>query len=233
MLKRVFAVALVVGIVSCGMVFAQDKGKGLNTDSEKLSYTLGMDIGKFLKDVPRDIDFEIFIQGIKDSFNGDTTILTEEEATQIKQEFIKEIQAENMKKMEEIAAKNKKDGETFLAENKKKAGVKTTKSGLQYVILKEGNGPTPKIDDKVKVHYRGTLIDGTEFDSSYARGEPVTFQLNSVITGWTEGLQLMKVGGKYKLFVPSELGYGERGAGTQIGPDTVLIFEVELLGIEK
>ena len=134
--------------------------------------------------------------------------------------------------MNEIKDKNKKDGEMFLAENKKKKGVITTASGLQYIVLTKGTGLSPKIDDKVKVHYSGTLLDGTEFDSSYKRGEPVTFPLNGVITGWGEALQLMKVGGKNRLFIPSELAYGEQGSGP-ISPDSVLIFEVELLGIEK
>ena len=231
MVKQVLVVALVIGMLSGGMLFAA--GKELKTPSEKLSYTLGMDIGAFLKEVPKEIDLEIFMQGIKDNFKGDTTLITQEEATQIKQEFMKEMQAEGIKKMKELSDKNKKEGEAFLAENKKKKGVITTASGLQYIVLKEGSGTMPKIDDTVKVNYRGTLLDGTEFDSSYTRGQPVTFPLNGVIEGWSEGLRLMKVGGKSRFFIPSELGYGERGAGAQIGPNSVLTFEVELLGIEK
>lgn len=244
MMKQVLVVALVIGMLSCGIVFAAEKGlktpsekvvvasKELKTPSEKLSYTLGMDIGAFLKEVPKEIDFEVFIQGVKASFKGEKLLLTEEEATQIKQEFIKDMQAEEIKKMEELAQKNKKEGEAFLAENGKKEGVVTTASGLQYIVLKEGDGPTPKIDDKVKVNYRGTLINGTEFDSSYKRGQPVSFPLNGVIEGWTEALQLMKVGSNYRLFIPSGLAYGEMGSGPQIGPNSTLIFEVELLAIE-
>jgi FKBP-type peptidyl-prolyl cis-trans isomerase len=231
MVKRILAVALVIGMLSCGMVFAA--GKELKTPDEKLSYILGTDVGRSLKSVPQKIDLEIFLQGIKDSFKGEKLLVTEEESAQIKQEFMKKIQAEAVKKMEEISEKNKREGEMFLAENKKKEGVITTASGLQYIVLKQGDGALPKVDDKVKVHYRGTLIDGTEFDSSYTRGEPVSFPLGGVIKGWTEALQLMKVGSKYRLFIPSELAYGERGAGTQIGPNTILIFEVELLAIEK
>ena len=128
---------------------------------------------------------------------------------------------------------NKEEGIKFLQENAKKTGVKTTKSGLQYKVIKEGTGPSPKEADTVKVHYRGRLINGTEFDSSYSRGEPAVFPLNRVIKGWTEGLQLMKVGGKYELYIPPELAYGDKGAGSTIGPGATLIFEVELLGIEK
>ncbi|MDD5454875.1 MAG: FKBP-type peptidyl-prolyl cis-trans isomerase [Candidatus Ratteibacteria bacterium] len=229
--KFVAAVVLAVSLLSAGMVFAQ--ATSLQTPDEKLSYMLGMDIGSFLKEVPREIDFEIFIQGVQDTYKGEKTLLTEEEALKIKQDFVKEMQAEAIKKMNEAKDKNKKDGEAFLAENKKKKGVITTASGLQYEVLKKGTGASPKIDDTVKVHYAGTLIDGKEFDSSYKRGEPVTFPLNGVIPGWSEGLQLMKVGGKSRLVIPSNLAYGEQGAGQQIPPNSVLIFEVELLGIEN
>ena len=136
-------------------------------------------------------------------------------------------------KTETLAEKNMEEGEKFLSENKKKKGIVTTKSGLQYIVLSEGNGARPKATDKVKVHYKGTLIDGTEFDSSYKRGEPAVFQVKGVIPGWTEALQLMKVGSKYNLFIPSNLAYGQRGAGSKIGPNVTLIFEVELLSIEK
>ncbi|MBU0533460.1 MAG: FKBP-type peptidyl-prolyl cis-trans isomerase [Candidatus Omnitrophica bacterium] len=230
MIKYVVAVVLAISLLSFGLVFAADEK--LTTPSEKLSYMMGMDIGTFLKDVPREIDFEIFTRGVKDVYSGEQTLLTQEEAEQIKQAFVKEMQAEAILKMNEIKDKNKKDGEMFLAENKKKKGVITTSSGLQYIVLTKGTGLFPKIDDKVKVHYSGTLLDGTEFDSSYKRGEPVTFPLNGVITGWGEALQLMKVGGKNRLFIPSQLAYGEQGSGP-IGPNSVLIFEVELLGIEK
>ena len=135
--------------------------------------------------------------------------------------------------MKELGEKNRKEGEAFLAENKKKKGVITTESGLQYMVLEKGDGPKPKATDTVSVNYRGTLIDGTEFDSSYKRGKPVTFPVKGVIAGWTEALLLMNVGSKYKLFVPPNLGYGGRGAGRLIGPEATLIFEVELLGIES
>ncbi|MCK4905054.1 FKBP-type peptidyl-prolyl cis-trans isomerase [bacterium] len=228
--KYVVAVVLAISLLSFGLVFAADEK--LTTPSEKLSYMMGMDIGTFLKEVPREIDFEIFTRGVKDVYNGEQTLLTQEEAEQIKQAFVKEMQTEAILKMNEIKEKNKKDGEMFLAENKNKEGVITTASGLQYIVLTKGTGLSPKIDDKVKVHYSGTLLDGTEFDSSYKRGEPVTFPLNGVIAGWGEALQLMNVGGKNRLFIPSELAYGEQGSGP-IGSNSMLIFEVELLGIEN
>ena len=147
--------------------------------------------------------------------------------------FAMKMQKEQMQKMEALAKENKKQGEVFLAENKKKKNVTTTKSGLQYIVLRKGKGKKPKATEQVKVHYKGTLIDGTEFDSSYKRREPVTFPVNRVIPGWSEALQLMNVGSKYQLFIPSNLAYGERGGGPQIGPNATLIFEVELLSIEK
>jgi len=231
MIKRIVAVVLAVCVMSCVSVFAADET--LKSDSDKLSYMLGMDIGNFLKDIPREIDFDVFVRGIKDSYKGERMLLTEEEALKIKQDFVKEIQTEAIQKMNALKEKNKKDGEAFLAENKKKRGVMTTSSGLQYEVIREGTGASPKLEDKVKVHYSGKLIDGTEFDSSYKRGEPVSFPLNGVIQGWGEGLQLMKVGGKNRLFIPANLAYGEQGAGQQIPPNSVLIFEVELLAIEE
>jgi len=143
------------------------------------------------------------------------------------------MMAKQAERMKVVAEKNRKEGEAFLADNKKKEGVKTTPSGLQYKVIKDGNGPTPKMADTVTVNYRGTLINGTEFDSSYKREEPATFPVNSVIPGWTEAMQMMKVGAKWHLFVPANLAYGEQGAGPQIGPNSTLIFEVELTAINK
>ena len=159
-------------------------------------------------------------------------MLSEEEMRTVMTAFQKEMAAKQAEMMKSQGEKNKKEGEAFLAENKKKEGVKTLASGLQYKVIKEGTGKTPKATDKVSTHYQGTLIDGTEFDSSYKRGEPATFPVNGVIPGWTEALQLMKVGSKWQLFVPSKLAYGEKGAGPIIGPNAVLIFTVELLAIK-
>jgi len=201
-------------------------------DAQKRGYAMGADIGNYLKVMKGEFDLDMFTKGLKDVFEGRETVLSTEEIDQAKQQFIEAAQAKKQQEMEAQGEKNMKEGEAFLAGNKNKEGVNTTESGLQYIILKEGDGPMPEATDQVKVHYRGTLIDGTEFDSSFARGEPATFGADRVIKGWTEALQLMKVGSKYKLFIPSELAYGKRGAGRDIPPNSTLIFEVELLGIE-
>jgi FKBP-type peptidyl-prolyl cis-trans isomerase FklB len=158
-------------------------------------------------------------------------MMTEEEMRTVMNAFRQEMASKQMEKMKTVGDKNKKEGEAFLVENKKKKGVKTLPSGLQYKVIKEGTGKMPKTTDKVSCQYEGTLIDGTVFDSSYKRGEPATFPVNGVIPGWTEALQMMKVGSKWQLFIPSKLGYGERGAGPQIGPNAVLIFTVELISV--
>ena len=160
------------------------------------------------------------------------TLLSDKEAQEVMMTFQKEQMAKLNENARKLGEKNKKEGETFLAENKKKPGVVTLPSGLQYKILKEGTGRNPKATDTVVTHYRGTLLDGKEFDSSYKRGEPATFPLNGVIRGWTEALQLMKPGAKWQLFIPPQLAYGERGAGQDIGPNATLIFEVELIAIK-
>ncbi len=216
------------------------KDNGLKTAREKLSYSIGLQLGTSLKEIKKDIDFSVAVQGMEDSFNDKKLLLTKEEIMKELTAFSKKMQKKQMKimeeqkkKMEALAKENKKQGEAFLAENKKKKNVVTTKSGLQYIVLCKGKGKKPKATDQVKVHYKGTLIDGTEFDSSYKRGEPVTFPVNRVIPGWTEALQLMNVGSKYQLFIPSNLAYGKRAASPQIGPNATLIFEVELLSIEK
>ncbi|MCK4401796.1 FKBP-type peptidyl-prolyl cis-trans isomerase [bacterium] len=216
------------------------KDNGLKTAREKLSYSIGLQLGTSLKEIKGDIDFSVAVQGIEDSFNDKKLLLTHEEIMKELTAFSKKMQEkqmkireEQMKKIEALGKENKKQGEAFLAENKKKKDVITTKSGLQYIVLSKGKGKKPNATDLVKVHYKGTLIDGTEFDSSYKRGDPVTFPVNQVIPGWTEALQLMTVGSKYKLFIPSDIAYGERAAGPQIGPNATLIFEVELLSIEK
>jgi len=213
---------------------------GLKTAREKLSYSVGLQLGTSLKEIKEDIDFSVAVRGIEDSFNDKKLLLTQEEIMKELTAFSQKMQKKQMKIMEEqkkkmdvLGKENKKQGEAFLAENKKKKDVITTKSGLQYIVLSKGEGKKPKATDQVKVHYKGTLINGTEFDSSYKRGEPVTFPANRVIPGWTEALQLMNVGSKYQLFIPSNLAYGERAAGPQIGPNATLIFEVELLSIEK
>jgi len=183
--------------------------------------------------IKEEVDFDLLLKGFSDQFYGKTLLVSESEAIGLLNEFSMEMQKTMAEKSELMANKNLVEGNNFLKENKEKEGVSTTQSGLQYLILNQGDGPAPKSTDKVKVHYKGTTINGDEFDSSYKRGEPITFPVTGVIKGWTEALLLMNVGGKFKLFVPSELAYGSRGAGPKIGPNAVLIFEVELLGIEK
>src|SRR3989338_270904 len=161
-----------------------------------------------------------------------TTLKSEKEVQETMMAFQNEMKTKQAEHAKVLGGKNKKEGEAFLAENKKKEGVKTTASGLQYKVIKNGNGKKPKATDTVTVHYKGTLIDGTEFDSSYKRGEPTSFPVNQVIAGWTEALQLMNVGSKWQLFIPANLGYGDRGAGPQIGPNAAFIFEVELISLK-
>jgi FKBP-type peptidyl-prolyl cis-trans isomerase len=203
------------------------------SDAQKQGYAMGADIGNYLKVMKGDLDLDMFIKGLRDVFAGEASLLSPEEIEQAKQAFIAEARQKQQQERTAQADINLKEGEAFLAENKTKEGVTTTETGLQYVVLQEGDGPMPQETDKVKVHYRGTLIDGTEFDSSIKRGEPASFGVNRVIKGWTEALLLMKVGSKYRLFIPSALAYGERGAGRDIPPNSTLIFEVELLGIEQ
>jgi FKBP-type peptidyl-prolyl cis-trans isomerase FklB len=201
----------------------------LKSQKDKVSYIIGMDIGNNLKKQSIDIDPNILAKGLKDALTSGKPLLTEKEI----QETMAALQKEMMAKKEEVGKQNKKDGEIFLAENKKKEGVKALPSGLQYKVIKAGSGKKPKSTDTVTVHYRGTLINGTEFDSSYKRGQTVSFQVSGVIPGWTEALQLMEEGAKWQLFIPSNLAYGERGAGGMIGPNATLVFDVELVSIQE
>jgi FKBP-type peptidyl-prolyl cis-trans isomerase len=205
----------------------------LDSQQAKVSYILGSNIGKNIKRDDLDLDLEALAAGIKDAVAGNKSRLSDEETKAAMEKFEKEMQAKQEKSGADKGEKNGAEGKEFLAKNGKRQGVSTTASGLQYEVLKKGDGPKPKATDTVKVHYHGTLIDGTVFDSSVERGEPATFGVNQVIPGWIEALQLMPVGSKWKLFIPSQLAYGERGAGNEIGPNSTLIFEVELLGIEK
>ena len=209
-----------------------DEAPALKTQKEKVSYSVGVDLARNCAKMGMDLDLDVFIRGLKDGFSGKTPLMTDDEM----HATISALQSDLMKKQSQgkqtAAEENKKVGEAFLAENKKKEGVVTLPSGLQYKILKAGNGKKPTDADTVECHYRGTLIDGTEFDSSYSRGKPAAFPVAGVIAGWTEALKLMPVGSKWQLFVPSQLAYKERGAGADIGPNATLIFEVELLGIK-
>ena len=194
---------------------------------------IGSGLGANLKKQSVEVDSTLVSQGLKDAMSGGKTRLTQEEAQAVLKEVQTDVQKQQQAKMKETADKNKTEGEAFLAANKSKDGVITLPSGLQYKILTAGTGPKPTASDSVKCNYRGTLINGTEFDSSYKRGQPATFAVGQVIKAWTEALELMPVGSKWQLFVPSSLAYGERGAGAEIGPNATLIFEVELLSIEE
>ena len=221
---------------ACGNCNAGNEITKEKIDSDKnvkYGYALGSDVGRNLKRQNLEFDVKAFVEGFKTAFTGTESKMTEDEIGTALQEFHNAMIAKMMEERQKKAEENKAAGEKFLAENKTKEGVKTTESGLQYIVEKEGEGENPAAEDTVEVHYRGTLLDGTEFDSSYKRGEPVKFPLNRVIKGWTEGVQLMKKGAKYKFFIPSELAYGEGGAGEAIGPNAALIFEVELLSFEK
>jgi FKBP-type peptidyl-prolyl cis-trans isomerase FklB len=192
---------------------------------------MGLNLGNSLIRQPFEVDMDIFMKGFTDAVKKRKPLMTDQEMRDTEIVFQKEMGEKQAQMMKTAGEKNKKEGEAFLAENKKKEGVKVLPSGLQYKVIKEGTGAIPKATDSATVNYNGTLIHGTEFDSSYKRGQPATFQVNGVIKGWTEALQLMKAGSKWQLFVPSDLAYGEKGAGPQIGPNAVLIFEVELLSI--
>ncbi|MES0873916.1 FKBP-type peptidyl-prolyl cis-trans isomerase [Sinimarinibacterium thermocellulolyticum] len=205
----------------------------LDSDAQKFGYAIGVDLGKSLQPVKDDVDIAALKAGLDDAFAGTTPKLDDAAREQIKNTVARRMQERQQAQRAEQAAKALQEGEAFLAENAKREGVKVTESGLQYEVLTEGKGTKPTAEDRVTVHYKGTLINGEEFDSSYARGQPVTFPLSNVIAGWTEGLQLMTPGSKYKFFIPSKLAYGERGAGVKIGPNETLVFEVELISVEK
>ncbi len=229
---RLLAVAAVcIALALSGTVRAAE-APTLKEGKEKLGYSIGMDIGSTLKRQGVELDVDSLTKGLKDSYTGGKTLLTEEESRTEIQEFQKKMMEKQAEAMRLQAEKNKAEGEKFLAENGKKEGVKTLPSGLQYKVITPGTGKTPKATDTVTTHYRGTLIDGTEFDSSYKRGEPVSFPVSGVIPGWTEALQLMKEGAKWQLFLPSSLAYGERGVGRDIGPNATLIFDVELISVQ-
>jgi len=204
----------------------------LKTQKDKFSYALGMKMGANLQRQSVPVDATILARGLKDGLAGGKTLLTDAEAQAAITAVQDEMRKQQQEKMKQAGEVNKKEGTDFLAANKGKDGVVTQPSGLQYKILTEGKGPKPTASDSVVCNYRGTLINGTEFDSSYKRGQPATFPVGGVIKGWTEALQLMPVGSKWQLFIPPDLAYGERGAGADIGPDSTLIFEVELLSIE-
>ena len=206
--------------------------EGLETLEQKASYSFGVDFAKRLKQQGIELDISALNRGIKDQASGSTLAMEAGEMTQVKAEYTEQLRAKLVQEQQQLAAKNLEAGKQFLAENAKKEGVVTTASGLQYKVISSGDGKMPKAEDTVTTHYRGTLIDGREFDSSYSRGQPASFPVKGVIKGWTEALQLMKVGDKWELYIPSELAYGEAQRSDLIQPNSTLVFELELLGIK-
>jgi FKBP-type peptidyl-prolyl cis-trans isomerase len=219
--------ALMSAVLIGGNAFATE----LETESQKLGYIIGMDIGQSLKQQGGELDLDSLIDAIRATYNNEPLAMTPEEAASIRESFIAARRAEAEQQRQSMAAINAAEGDKFLLENRTKEGIEVTDSGLQYKVVVMGEGVKPNPTDKVTVHYRGTLLNGEEFDSSYSRNQPTSFQLDQVIPGWTEGVAMMPVGSKFMFFIPPNLAYGPNGGGP-IGPNATLIFEVELLGIE-
>lgn len=211
---------------------AAEPVKSLETDEQKVSYSFGLIFGKRMTNDLPTLDLNVFVQGLKDGFKGDPALLTDAQIEATLKQFQDSQRQEQLQEFEQIAEKNKAAGDAFLANNKNKEGVVTLANGLQYKVVKAGSGAKPTAESTVKVHYSGSLIDGTVFDSSIERGEPVSFPVNGVIPGWTQALQLMQEGSKWNLYIPSDLAYGP-GGNRNIGPNETLLFEVELLEIQK
>jgi len=229
-MKKTLLALMMAGATSLSM--AAEPVKSLETQEQKVSYSFGLVFGKrMINDLP-DLNVDVFVQGLKDAFGGKAQLLTDEQIGQILADFQRDLQQKQLEKVQKAGIESKKTGEEFLSKNKDKEGVVTLESGLQYKVLTEGKGPQAGQSDVVKVHYTGSLINGEVFDSSIERGEPVTFPVNGVISGWTEALQLMPTGSKWQLYIPSDLAYGANG-NRSIGPNETLLFDVELIEIEK
>lgn len=207
---------------------------GLPTEKERVSYMIGLDVAKSLQQIEDEVDVDTIAKAMRDGLAGEKVLMTDEQATQVRESFGQKMQARQLAELTAKADKNLAAGKAAMAENAKRAGVTTTASGLQYEVIEPGSGPKPSRTDTVRVHYKGTLLDGKTFDSSYDRGEPVVFSLEQVVPGWQEGIALMPVGSKYRFWIPSDLAYGEQGTpGGPIGPNEALVFEVELQDIVK
>lgn len=225
-------ISLMVLLLSSGSLFAKEINN-TSSEAEKIGYSFGYLMGRSNADTLKDLDLDAFSQGLKTAAAAQKSSLSDEEMTQVLTQYKRQSDAKELIVLKQKAEENAKAGKAFLQENAKKPGVKTTKSGLQYLVLKEGKGKSPSANSNVRVHYEGRLIDGTVFDSSIARQQPVDFRTTQVITGWTEGLQLMKVSAKYRFFIPADLAYGQIGSGDIIEPNSTLIFDIELLEIIK
>ncbi|RPE81532.1 FKBP-type peptidyl-prolyl cis-trans isomerase [Vulcaniibacterium tengchongense] len=238
--------ALAVALAACDKPAGKDEAKpaaaepgkpadgkgipGLPTEKQQVSYMIGMDMARSLEPVKEEIDADTVAKAMKDALAGKKLLLDDKQAGEIREAFAQKVQAQRIAKMMADAKKNVEEGRRFLEANAKKPGVVTTASGLQYQVLTQGNGPKPKPTDTVRAHYKGSFLDGKTFESSYDRGEPATFPLGQLMPGWQEGIALMPVGSKYRFWIPSNLAYGEQGAGP-IGPNQTLVFEIELLDI--
>lgn len=234
MKKQLIIAAAITAVLAGCKQEKEPETVALDTEDQRAAYGMGISLGMRLKQEPMDIDVAAFTAGIAHAMTDVEPLMTEEEISQSLQAFQQKQITRQQEAMTQLAEKNKIEGEAFLAENAGKEGVVTTESGLQYKVITEGSGDKPTADDTVEVHYRGTLLDGTEFDSSYKRNSTVSFPVGGVIPGWTEALQLMPVGSKWELYIPSDLAYGPGGTGGgPIGPNATLIFEVELIGIKN
>lgn len=231
-MKRIAGIALFACLAVPGTIQAADSSE-LKTFKDKLSYSMGLDMGTYLNGIGDELDYNRLIQGLKTGYDGGKSILSTEEMQTVQQEFAQKMKAKQEAEMLAMQEANKKAGDEFLAANKKKEGVTVTASGLQYEVVTAGTGNSPQATDTVTVHYKGTTINGTVFDDSSQRGEPAVFGVNQVIPGWTEVLQLMKEGAKYKVVIPPALAYGERGVPPMIEPNSVLVFDVELISIAQ
>ena len=231
-MRKSTVVITVVALLATAVAAVAEEAAAFKSEREKLSYALGVEMANNLKRQAIDVDAALLTEGIRDVLGGGTLRLGENEVRETVMAFQRDLMNKQQEAQKVKAEKAKAEGETFLAANGKKEGVVTLPSGLQYRIVTEGSGASPKATDTVTVHYRGRLTDGTEFDSSYKRNEPTSFPVTGVIPGWTEALQLMKVGSKWELFIPARLAYGDRGAGGVIPPGATLTFEVELLSIK-
>ncbi|MFV5594906.1 FKBP-type peptidyl-prolyl cis-trans isomerase [Acinetobacter junii] len=219
-------ITLMIGTVQAAPITLKSPQK------DQLGYSYGYLMGKGNTETLKDLNIETFVLGLEDAIKGKPATLSDEQMATVLNQYKKRLEAKQLVEFQEQAEKNAQEGKNFLAENAKKSDIITTKSGLQYQILQQGTGKSPKLTSTVKVNYEGRLIDGTVFDSSIARNHPVEFKLNQVISGWTEGVQTMKEGGKSRFFVPSNLAYGDVGAGDAIGPNSTLIFDIELLEVK-
>jgi len=229
---KLYVSGLLALLLTVGPASAADQPMELKTDEQKLSYAMGLDLGEYFKGLEEKFDLNVLQAGINDGYNGNKPLLTAEDAAAIQQAFAKRQQEKQVQKTVAMVQKNRKAAEEFLKANKDKEGVVETKSGLQYKVVKKGQGAKPTPTDTVKVQYKGTLLDGKEFDSSYKRNEPAVFQVNQVIAGWQEALPLMETGSTAELYIPPDLAYGDRGAPPVIEPGSMLVFQVELLEVQ-